>query len=93
MPSGSAGFYREMLKAFARQGYKRGDGETPNEFARRLETALGRSDEVGSVKNCLNFLTNLFYEVRFRGTGFNPSRSAEIESSLKELKKLLPAIK
>ncbi len=86
-------FYREMLRVLARQGFIRKEGETPYEFAGRVQSVLGSSPESKSIKNAINFLTDIFYEVRFRGDSLKPAQVSKIDAFLKEVKQLQTASK
>ncbi|OGR84353.1 MAG: hypothetical protein A2901_02515 [Elusimicrobia bacterium RIFCSPLOWO2_01_FULL_54_10] len=76
----SARFYKEMLDALAKRGHLKADGETPNEFAMRIEPVIpGASDDVKAI-------TDVFCNSRYGNLQLNSDRMSQIHERVKTLK-------
>lgn len=71
-------YYQEMLEVLGRRGWLKGRGETPGEFAHRIETDVGISAP--------HRITELYYHSRFGHYPLTPSNRSKINGWLKDLR-------
>ena len=76
--SSYSGFYQRVLRALARQGYRKEDAKTPREFANQLAQARPALDDIRPV-------TDLFYRSRFGGRRLTGDETAFVEQFLNTL--------
>jgi hypothetical protein len=70
-------FYRDFLWALSRRGIRKHPALTPREFAGQIRLTL--KDEG------VDFVTDKFYEARYRGTPPSPDERRRIDEVLRRL--------
>ncbi len=73
-------YYLELINVLERKGFERGRGETPGEFAKRVEPLLGSS--------LPRQVTQLYYRTRYGNLPMAPSELESVRRGLRELRSL-----
>ncbi len=86
------GFYQRFVRLMSASGLEPGAGQTPREFARQVEVALGGALQSADLASLPEELTELYYRVRFGGQTLATVDSESLESRLRLMEQRLSAL-